>query len=41
MKEPENLYLVVIQQVYAELPNAHGMPLILFYKQTGPLAGPC
>jgi len=36
-KEPESLCLAVIQQVKAILPNAHGIPPILFYLQTGAL----
>jgi len=37
MKEPESLCLVVIWQVKAILPNAHGIPPIPFYSQTGAL----
>ena len=36
-KEPLNLCLAVIQQVHAVLPNAHGVPLIPFYSQSGAL----
>jgi len=36
-RKPENLCLVVIQQVHAILPNAHGMPPIPVYSQTGAL----
>jgi len=35
-KKPKNICLVVVQQVHAILPNAHGMP-ILFYSKTGSL----
>jgi len=37
MKKPESLCLVVIWQVKAVLPNAHRIPPILFYLQTGAL----
>jgi len=37
MRKPENLCLAVIQQVHAILPNAHGMPPIPVYSQTGAL----
>jgi len=37
MRKPKNLCLTVIQQVHAILPNAHGIPLILVYSQTGAL----
>ena len=36
-KEPQIVCLAVIQQVYAILPNAQGMPLIPFYSQSGAL----
>jgi len=36
-KKPEKICLAVVQQVYANFPNAHGIPLILFYLQTGGL----
>jgi hypothetical protein len=37
MKEPQNLCLAVIRQVHATLPNAHGVPPIPFYSQSGAL----
>jgi len=37
MKKPEEICLAVIQQVHATLPNAHGIPPILFYLQAGGL----
>jgi len=36
-KEPQNVCLAVIRQVRAVLPNAHGVPPIPFYSQSGPL----
>jgi hypothetical protein len=36
-KEPQSVCLAVIRQVDAILPNAHGMPPILFYSQSGSL----
>ena len=33
MKKPEEICLAVIRQVHATLPNAHWIPLILFYLQ--------
>ena len=36
-KEPLNLCLAVIRQVHAVLPNAHGVPPIPFYSQSGAL----
>jgi len=37
MKKPESLYLIVIWQVKAVLPNTHGIPPIPFYSHTGAL----
>jgi len=37
MKKPENFCLTVVRQVHANFPNAHGIPPILFYLQTGGL----
>ena len=37
MKKPECICLAIIQQVKAILPNAHGIPPILFYLKTGAL----
>jgi hypothetical protein len=36
-KEPQNVCLAVIRQVHATLPNAHGVPPIPFYSQSGAL----
>lgn len=35
--EPEIICLAVIRQVHATLPNAHGVPPIPVYSQTGAL----
>jgi hypothetical protein len=37
MKKPKDLYLTVIWQVHANLPNANAILLILFYEQAGAL----
>ena len=37
MKKAEDLCLVVIRQVHADLPNTYGILPILFYEQTGAL----
>ena len=36
-EEPEDVCLVVIQQVHAIFPNAHGVLLVPFYSQDGAL----
>jgi len=36
-KKPESLCLMVIQSIDTDFPNAHGMPPIPFYLQTGAL----
>ena len=37
MKKPKNICLAVIQQVHADLPNAHRILPLPFYSQTGAL----